>query len=46
MNDIGYQCMAEHIAHAVIANLFVRRKDLPKGEAGKGEAPKGKAPGK
>ena len=33
MNDAGYQCMAEHIAHAVIANLFVRKKDLPKGEA-------------
>ena len=38
MNDMGYQCMAEHIAHAVIANLFIRRKDLPKAD-GKGEAP-------
>ena len=25
LNDLGYHCMAEHIAHAVIANLFVRR---------------------
>lgn len=25
LNDLGYRCMAEHIAHAVIANLFVRR---------------------
>jgi lysophospholipase L1-like esterase len=25
LNDQGYRCMAEHIAHAVIANLFVRR---------------------
>lgn len=25
LNDLGYQCMAEHIAHAVIANLFVKR---------------------
>ena len=39
LNDIGYQCMAEHIAHAVIANLFVRKKDLPKGETPKGETP-------
>ena len=30
LNDTGYQCMAEHVAHAVIANLFVRRKDLPR----------------
>jgi lysophospholipase L1-like esterase len=26
LNDMGYQCMAEHIAQAVTANLFVRRK--------------------
>ena len=26
LNDLGYQCMAEHIAQAVVANLFVRRK--------------------
>ena len=25
LNDLGYQCMAEHVAQAVIANLFVRR---------------------
>jgi acyl-CoA thioesterase-1 len=29
LNDLGYQCMAEHIAHAVIASLFLRRRDLP-----------------
>jgi len=27
LNDLGYQCMAEHIAQAVITNLFVRRRD-------------------
>ncbi len=27
LNDLGYQCMAEHVAHAVIANTFIRRKD-------------------
>ncbi len=26
LNDLGYQCMAEHIAHAMTANLFVRRR--------------------
>jgi len=26
LNDLGYQCMAEHIAQAVTANLFVRRR--------------------
>jgi acyl-CoA thioesterase I len=26
LNDIGYQCMAEHIAQAVTANIFVRRR--------------------
>jgi len=25
LNDLGYRCMAEHVDHAVIANLFVRR---------------------
>lgn len=25
LNDLGYQCMAEHIAHAVIISLFVKR---------------------
>ncbi len=27
LNDLGYQCMAEHVAHAVIANLFIRRRE-------------------
>lgn len=27
LNDLGYQCMAEHVAQAVVANLFVRRGD-------------------
>jgi acyl-CoA thioesterase-1 len=27
LNDLGYQCMAEHVAQAVVANLFVRRND-------------------
>ena len=46
LNDMGYQCMAEHIAHAVIANLFVRKKDLPKGEPTKPEPSKVEIPGK
>lgn len=25
LSDLGYQCMAEHVAHAVIVNLFARR---------------------
>lgn len=25
LNDLGYRCMAEHVAQAVIANLFIRR---------------------
>ncbi len=25
LNDLGYRCMAEHVAQAVIANLYVRR---------------------
>jgi len=25
LNDLGYHCMAEHIAHAVIVSLYVRR---------------------
>ncbi len=24
LNDLGYQCMAEHVAHALIASLFVK----------------------
>ncbi|MBM3608418.1 MAG: SGNH/GDSL hydrolase family protein [Alphaproteobacteria bacterium] len=31
LNDLGYQCMAEHIAQAVIGSLFVRR---PRGTPG------------
>ena len=27
LNDLGYQCMAEHIAQAVVTNLFLRRRD-------------------
>ena len=30
LNDLGYQCMAEHVAHAVIINIFLRRKDVQK----------------
>jgi lysophospholipase L1-like esterase len=26
LNDLGYQCMAEHVAQAVTANIFVRRR--------------------
>ncbi len=26
LNDVGYQCMAEHVAQAVTANIFVRRR--------------------
>lgn len=25
LNDLGYQCMAEHVAHAVIASLFIKK---------------------
>jgi len=25
LNDLGYQCMAEHVAHAVIVSLYVKR---------------------
>jgi lysophospholipase L1-like esterase len=24
LNDLGYQCMAEHVAHAVIVGAFVK----------------------
>ncbi len=34
LNDLGYQCMAEHVAQAVVANLFVRRSDKSKALAG------------
>lgn len=26
LNDLGYQCMAEHVAQAVTANIFIRRR--------------------
>ena len=29
-NDLGYRCMAEHIAHVVIASAFPPRQDGPK----------------
>ena len=25
LNDLGYQCMAEHVAHALIVSLFMKR---------------------
>jgi acyl-CoA thioesterase I len=25
LNDLGYQCMAEHVARAVVANIFIKR---------------------
>lgn len=25
LNDLGYQCMAEHVAHALVASLFTQR---------------------
>lgn len=39
LTDTGYQCMAEHVAHAVIANLFVRKKDLKAIDAPKTDTP-------
>ncbi len=30
LNDLGYRCMAEHVARAIIVNLFVRPKDARK----------------
>ena len=32
LNDLGYQCMAEHVARGVIASLFLKRKDLQQGK--------------
>ena len=29
LNDIGYRCMAEHIGHAVVANVFAGRFAVP-----------------
>lgn len=28
LNDLGYRCMAEHVARGVIASLFLKKKDL------------------
>ena len=30
LDDLGYYCMAEHVAHAVIVNLFLHHRDLPR----------------
>jgi lysophospholipase L1-like esterase len=29
LNDLGYHCMAEHVAQAVVTNLFLRRGPAP-----------------
>lgn len=29
LNDLGYRCMAEHIAHAVVVSAFLRGKPAP-----------------
>lgn len=29
LNDLGYQCMAEHVAHAVIVSIFVKKAQSP-----------------
>lgn len=29
LNDLGYHCMAEHVAQAVVTNLFLRRRPPP-----------------
>jgi acyl-CoA thioesterase I len=29
LNDLGYHCMAEHVAHAIVTNLFLRRAPPP-----------------
>lgn len=28
LNDLGYRCMAEHVARAIIVNMFVKKKDI------------------
>ncbi|HEX2725602.1 MAG TPA: GDSL-type esterase/lipase family protein [Beijerinckiaceae bacterium] len=28
LNDVGYHCMAEHIAQALVTNVFLRRRDV------------------
>lgn len=30
LNDTGYKCMAEHVARAVIASLYLKWRDMPK----------------
>jgi lysophospholipase L1-like esterase len=30
LNDLGYRCMAEHVARGVIASLFLKKKDVAK----------------
>lgn len=32
LNDLGYRCMAEHVARAVVVNLFVSRPQAPPAE--------------
>jgi lysophospholipase L1-like esterase len=29
LNDLGYHCMAEHVAQAVVTNLYLRRRPAP-----------------
>jgi hypothetical protein len=29
LNDLGYHCMAEHVAQAVVSSLFLRRPASP-----------------
>ena len=29
LNDLGYHCMAEHVAQAIVTNLFLRRPPAP-----------------
>jgi acyl-CoA thioesterase I len=29
LNDLGYHCMAEHVAQAVVSSLFLRRPPSP-----------------
>lgn len=45
LNDLGYQCMAEHIAQAVITSIYVRRKDKPAAAGSTGPAAPPAQPG-
>jgi lysophospholipase L1-like esterase len=29
LNDLGYHCMAEHVAHALIVSLYAKRARPP-----------------